>query len=168
MPIQRKSPVKIMTDNSSAKVSTDEAKSPTVSDIVGQPKIEEKIESTKIQNEPEVQRFTGVRHRFGNGPMNGAKMQTPIQGPTEQVKGYLDIQPEGHGFLRPKFIPSSRDIYISQSQIRRFLLRPGDLVGGLARPPKDTERYYGLLKVEQVNGLAADDSLRRPWFDDLK
>lgn len=83
------------------------------------------------------------------------------------VKGFLDIQPEGHGFLRPKFIPSHRDIYISQSQIRRFMLRPGDLVEGQGRPPKDTERYFGLLKVETVNGMNADDSLDRPYFDDL-
>jgi len=87
--------------------------------------------------------------------------------PTEEVKGFLDIQPEGHGFLRPKFIPSSRDIYISQSQIRRFMLRAGDLVAGVARPPKDTERYFGLLKVEKVNEIPADDSLKRPYFDDL-
>jgi transcription termination factor Rho len=89
------------------------------------------------------------------------------QGPTEMVKGFLDVQPEGHGFLRPKFIPSNRDIYISQSQIRRFMLRPGDLVEGVARPPKDTERYYGLLKVENVNGSTAEESMRRPYFDDL-
>jgi len=87
--------------------------------------------------------------------------------PTEEVKGFLDTQPEGHGFLRPKFIHSNRDIYISQSQIRRFMLRPGDLVEGIARPPKDTERYYGLLKVEKVNGVSADDAIRRPYFDDL-
>lgn len=87
--------------------------------------------------------------------------------PTEDVKGYLDVQPEGHGFLRPKFIPSQRDIYISQSQIRRFLLRPGDLVKGVARPPKDTERYHGLLRVDEVNGISAEESTKRPWFDDL-
>lgn len=92
---------------------------------------------------------------------------TPANTPTEEVKGYLDIQHEGHGFLRPKFIPSNRDIYISQSQIRRFMLRGGDLVEGVARPPKDTERYYGLLKVEKVNGVAADESVKRPHFDDL-
>lgn len=86
---------------------------------------------------------------------------------TYEVSGYLDIQPEGHGFLRPKFIPSARDIYISQSQIRRFMLRPGDLVEGLGRPPKDTERYFGLLKVEKVNELPAEESLRRLYFDDL-
>jgi transcription termination factor Rho len=86
---------------------------------------------------------------------------------TQEVKGYLDIQPEGHGFLRPKFTPSQRDIYISQSQIRRFQLRPGDLVAGIGRPPKDTERYYGLLKVEKVNDMPAEESLNRPYFDDL-
>ncbi|OGH24423.1 MAG: transcription termination factor Rho [Candidatus Levybacteria bacterium RIFCSPLOWO2_01_FULL_39_24] len=86
---------------------------------------------------------------------------------TVEVSGILDIQPEGHGFLRPKFIPSQRDVYISQSQIRRFMLRPGDLIKGVGRPPKDTERYFGLLKVETVNSIPADDSLRRPYFDDL-
>lgn len=87
--------------------------------------------------------------------------------PTEEVSGFLDIQPEGHGFLRPKFIPSSKDIYISQSQIRRFMLRGGDLVKGVARPPKDTERYYGLLKVEKVNDMVAEESMKRPLFDEL-
>jgi len=95
----------------------------------------------------------------------GSYMPQPT--PTEEVKGILDVQPEGHGFLRPKFIPSQRDIYISQSQIRRFMLRPGDLVEGVARPPKDTERYYGLLKVEKVNDMPAEETLKRPWFDDL-
>lgn len=103
------------------------------------------------------------RGRFGRDRFEGDSLNTP----TEEVKGYLDVQPEGHGFLRPKFVPSQRDIYISQSQIRRFMLRAGDLVSGLARPPKDTERYYGLLKVEKVNESSAEDSLKRPWFDDL-
>ncbi|MBI1919345.1 transcription termination factor Rho [Candidatus Microgenomates bacterium] len=88
-------------------------------------------------------------------------------GSTLEVRGLLDIQPEGHGFLRPKFMPSSGDIYISQSQIRRFWLRPGDIVSGIARPPKDNERYLGLLKVEKVNDVVADDSLKRPKFEDL-
>lgn len=86
---------------------------------------------------------------------------------TERVGGILDIQPEGHGFLRPKFRPSDRDIYISQSQIRRFWLRPGDMVEGVGRPPKDNERYYGLLKIEGVNGSEADMSTKRPYFEDL-
>lgn len=111
------------------------------------------------------------RSSFGRSNSNPANRQDrdrdSLQGPTETVTGFLDIQPEGHGFLRPKFIPSARDIYISQSQIRRFMLRAGDQVEGLARPPKDTERYYGLLKVEKVNGTSADESTKRPHFDDL-
>ena len=107
---------------------------------------------------------TGATH--ASSYANGGHYQQQNT-PTEEVKGFLDTQPEGHGFLRPKFIHSSRDIYISQSQIRRFMLRPGDLVEGIARPPKDTERYYGLLKVEKVNGISADETIRRPYFDDL-
>lgn len=87
--------------------------------------------------------------------------------PTETVKGYLEIIPEGHGFLRPKFIPSNGDIYISQSQIRKFSLRPGDEVEGQARSPKENERYYGLLKVEKVNGVTAEGMGERLHFDDL-
>lgn len=104
---------------------------------------------------------------YRNNNNRGSYNQEMASVPTEEVKGFLDIQPEGHGFLRPKFIPSNRDIYISQSQIRRFMLRGGDLVEGVARPPKDTERYYGLLKVEKVNDKSAEESMRRPWFDDL-
>lgn len=111
---------------------------------------------------------SGGAYYRGRGYDRGERYANDLQNtPTEEVKGYLDVQPEGHGFLRPKFVPSQRDIYISQSQIRRFQLRAGDLVGGLARPPKDTERYYGLLKVETVNTKPADESTRRPWFDDL-
>src|SRR3989344_394129 len=63
--------------------------------------------------------------------------------PTQEVNGILDITNEGHGFLRPKFRPSDADVYISASQIRKFMLRPGDDVIGLGRPPKDNDRYYG-------------------------
>lgn len=91
----------------------------------------------------------------------------PIEEGTEPVFGILDIQREGHGFLRPKFRASDRDIYISSSQIRRFWLRAGDYVEGIGRGPKDNERYYGLLKIEKVNGLPADESTKRPYFDDL-
>lgn len=76
--------------------------------------------------------------------------------PTEDVSGILDIMPEGHGFLRPKYIPSDKDVYISASQIRRFNLRPGDLVEGAARSPKENERYLGLLQVNKINGLGAE------------
>jgi transcription termination factor Rho len=87
--------------------------------------------------------------------------------PTEFVEGVLDIANEGSGLLRPTFHSSDRDIYISGSQIRRFGLRVGDLVGGQARRPKENERYWGLLKVEKVNSVPIEEVGERPYFDDL-
>lgn len=87
--------------------------------------------------------------------------------PTQEVAGILDIAPDGHGFLRPKFRPSDGDVYISSSQIRKFMLRPGDFVKGLGRPPKDTERFFGLLKVVQVNDASAEKQGNRKKFEDL-
>ncbi len=82
--------------------------------------------------------------------------------------GILDIIPDGLGFLRSgDLLPSSDDIYVSQSQIRRFGLRPGDTVIGQVRPPKENEKYFGLLRVEAVNGEDPEQAKRRPWFDRL-
>ena len=87
--------------------------------------------------------------------------------PTESVEGVLDIATEGSGLLRPNYEPSDKDVYISASQIRRFNLRVGDLVAGQARRPKENERYWGLLKVEKVNGEDINELEDRPTFDDL-
>lgn len=84
------------------------------------------------------------------------------------MQGVLEILPEGFGFLRPiNYLPSSEDIYISASQIRRFDLRTGDLVSGKCRPPKENERYFGLLHVEAVNGLAPEAASERLHFPAL-
>ena len=87
--------------------------------------------------------------------------------PTEEKTGMLEVAPESHGLLRADFSPTNDDVYISASQIRRFNLRPGDKVTGPARKPKDTERYWGLLKVEKVNGKKFEEGKRRPYFDKL-
>jgi transcription termination factor Rho len=88
--------------------------------------------------------------------------------PTEYVEGVLDIANEGSGLLRPqRFAPSDHDVYISSSQIRRFNLRVGDMIGGQARRPKENERYWGLLKVEKINGEPVENVGERPNFDDL-
>ena len=82
--------------------------------------------------------------------------------------GVLDIVQEGIGFLRSdRFLPGPEDVYISQSQIRRFGLRTGDMVIGQVRPPKETERYFGLLRVEAVNGLDPEAAKLRPSFKRL-
>lgn len=85
------------------------------------------------------------------------------------MEGVLDIiSTEGYGFLRPiNYGPSAEDIYISSSQIRRFGLRNGDLVAGKARPPKENERYYGLMHVESVNGKDPEEAKERPHFPAL-
>ncbi|OGE05265.1 transcription termination factor Rho [Candidatus Curtissbacteria bacterium RIFCSPLOWO2_02_FULL_40_13b] len=100
---------------------------------------------------------------------NGDAETTPLgrDVPTEKVGGILDIAGDGHGFLRPKFRPSENDVYISASQIRRFSLRSGDMVEGMGRPPKESERYFGLLKVEKVNGQDAEKMGKRTKFEDL-
>lgn len=85
------------------------------------------------------------------------------------MEGVLDIiQSEGFGFLRPiNYSSSSEDIYISASQIRRFELRTGDKVSGKVRPPKENERYYGLLQVEAVNGINPETARERVHFPAL-
>lgn len=82
--------------------------------------------------------------------------------------GVLEVVQDGIGFLRSDLLlPGPEDVYVSQSQIRRFGLRTGDLVAGQVRPPKETERYHGLLKVEAVNGLDPEEAKRRPVFEKL-
>jgi len=82
--------------------------------------------------------------------------------------GILEIMSEGIGFLRwDNYKPSSHDVYVSQSQIRRFNLRNGDMVIGHVRPPRESERHYGLLKVESINGLSPEEAVKRPRFERL-
>jgi transcription termination factor Rho len=82
--------------------------------------------------------------------------------------GILEIVQDNIGFLRSDhLLPGPEDVYVSQSQIRRFGLRTGDLVIGQVRPPKDTEKYHGLLKVEAVNGLDPEEAKKRPNFEKL-
>lgn len=82
--------------------------------------------------------------------------------------GVLEVMNEGMGFLRAdQYLPGPNDIYVSQSQIRRFGLRTGDMIIGQIRPPKDNEKYYGLLRVESINGLDPENSKMRPRFEAL-
>jgi transcription termination factor Rho len=82
--------------------------------------------------------------------------------------GVLEIIEDGFGFLRgPRFLHGPDDIYVSQSQIRRFGLRTGDRVSGQVRPPKDNEKFFSLLRVEAVNGVDPETARRRPSFDTL-
>ncbi|MBM7567661.1 transcription termination factor Rho [Paenibacillus sacheonensis] len=84
------------------------------------------------------------------------------------MQGVLEILPEGFGFLRPiNYLPSTEDIYISASQIRKFDLRIGDVVSGKCRAPKENERYFGLLQVNAVNGESPEHAAERLHFPAL-
>ncbi len=85
-------------------------------------------------------------------------------------EGVLEILPDGFGFLRSpdyNYLPGPDDIYVSPSQIRRFNLRTGDTISGQVRPPKETERYFALLKVEAINFEPPDEIRERILFDNL-
>ena len=84
------------------------------------------------------------------------------------AKGVLEILPEGYGFLRTEtYLPSADDIYVSQTQMRRFDLANGDLIQGQVRPPKEGEKYFSLLKIEAVNGQDPEKIRERVPFDAL-
>jgi transcription termination factor Rho len=85
-------------------------------------------------------------------------------------EGVLETLPDGFGFLRApdyNYLPGPDDIYVSPSQIRRFSLRTGDTVSGQIRPPKESERYFALLKVQNVNGIPPDPTFEKILFDNL-
>lgn len=96
-----------------------------------------------------------------------------LENQTEQngnifAKGVLEILPEGYGFLRTSgYLPSREDIYVSQTQIRRFDMQNGDLVSGQIRPPKEGEKYYSLLKIEAIGGVDPELARERIPYDNL-
>ena len=109
----------------------------------------------------------------GASPRRHALMMKVLQGLAERngqvlASGVLSITSDSYGFLKSNGRHAgSGDVYVSQSQIRRFGLRTGDHVTGQVRPPKDGERYFGLIRVEAVNGLEPEASRSRPHFDRL-
>jgi transcription termination factor Rho len=96
---------------------------------------------------------------------------TPRQGSGSDlilIEGVLEVLPEGHGFLlspENNYIQSPDDIYVAQSQIRRFRLRTGDIICGVCRPPHDDERYFALVRIEAVNGEPAEKRREIPAFE---
>jgi len=85
----------------------------------------------------------------------------------EMRGGVLEIMNEGIGFLRSNYRIGPEDVYVSQAQLRRYDLRSGDLVIGHVRPPRESERHFGLLKVESINGLSPDEARKRVRFESL-
>jgi transcription termination factor Rho len=86
----------------------------------------------------------------------------------DYATGILDVVDEGYGFMRRHgLLPSLEDVYVSSSQVRRFGLRIGDRVAGAVRAPREQEKYWGLLRVDSVNGVDIETARRRPVFNDL-
>jgi len=101
-------------------------------------------------------------------PLAPARSRLDQNGQPGIAEGILEIVDEGFGFLRRHGVmPSPDDIYVSSSQVRRFGLRTGDRVTGQTRPPKDQEKYWGLLRVDTVNAVDPETAKRRPYFDTL-
>ena len=109
---------------------------------------------------------------------NGGRQQNYVRGEDlerlddseSQVigEGVLEITGEGFGFLRHNSSgANNEDVYVSQTQIKRFGLKTGDFVRGQVRPPKESEKYFGLLRVEQVNSVDPETARNRPQFDEL-
>ncbi len=114
------------------------------------------------------------RRRRGREPrgerefQGGANPDAPYSGELVEVRGLLDLRDEGYGFLRcDGYLPSSKDVYISISQARRFALRKGDYIEGACRPATNNERYPALLRIDSVSGLDPEEARNRPRFEDL-
>ena len=101
-----------------------------------------------------------IRRRVTRNNNNNHSMRRDDNTNTEVITGILDTSRDGHGVVRADFSESDRDAYLASSQIRRLRLRPGDVVTGPARKPKDNERYWGMMKVETINGRPAEEMMR--------
>ena len=128
-----------------------------------------------------------ISHAFGpqSAPSRPADQFSPIQvqdtgiqaptleellasGDYEEGGGILELHPDGYGFLRTStFQPSSRDVYVSMAQIRRFGLRTGDMVRGKIRPQREGDKYAALLYISSINDIPEEEAFSRPSFDEL-
>ena len=111
------------------------------------------------------------RERSGAGgerELQGGGQEAQYQGELVPVNGLLDLRDEGYGFVRAEgYLPSSRDVYVSISQARRFALRRGDYVEGASRPAASNEKFPALIRIDTVSGLTPDEARNRPRFEDL-
>ena len=136
------------------------------------------METKELQglNVKELQKFA---EKLGSTDCSGMRKQDLIKeilGAQAKKKGnifasgLLEVLPDGYGFLRSQdysYLPGPDDIYVSHSQIKRFKLRTGHNVSGQVRPPKDSERFFALLRVETINGKSPEKNRNIVYFDNL-
>ena len=111
---------------------------------------------------------------FPAPPVQDSGMNAPTleellaSGNYQEGSGILELHPDGYGFLRaPSFLPSTKDIYVSMAQIRRFGLRTGDFIEGKIRPQREGDKYSALLYISTINGVSEEEAFNRPAFDEL-
>jgi len=145
--------------------------------VVGESDIETNEDGRVYGEGSDRDDFQGNRRRRrrgrGSGPGSGQRSDyggyEPIpEGDLEVRQGYLDVLPEGYGFLRVTgYLPGDKDVYVSAGQVRKFGLRKADLVAGPIRPARAQEKFPALIRIDTVNGMSSDEAMRRPRFDQL-
>jgi len=158
-------------------VQVKKTENPKVDEAIDVSSLIEKFEEKPIMAAPEVEKAVTAPVTPAAKPTSYQKADVPLEERLRddlkisyQAKGVLDVTFGGYGFLRQDYVLSpDRDIYVSTSQIRRFWLRRGDEVEGLARPPKEGERFHSLLLIKKINGveMTETDSSKRADFDKL-
>lgn len=122
--------------------------------------------------------YTPSVHVPESAPASPSPVDSDLSSPTleellasgdyEIGEGILELHPDGYGFLRSSnYLPSSRDVYVSMAQIRRFGLRTGDMISGKVRPQREGDKYAALLYINTVNGVSEEEAESRPLFDEL-
>ncbi|MCK4670941.1 MAG: transcription termination factor Rho [Candidatus Aegiribacteria sp.] len=125
------------------------------------------VELQSVAREKKLEKVSGIRKRDLIKKLLENKTE---RNGLEYSTGVLEVLSEGYGFLRSNegcYLPSSTDIYVSPSQIKRFALGTGDTISGQVRKPKDGEKYFALLRIESVNGRSLEELKNRPSFDSL-
>jgi len=120
-----------------------------------------------VKVEPEVVASTNNRVGLTNTKKYVAPVIESSPMKLEMITGVLEIMQDGQGFVRPKFNPSYKDAVIASMQIRRYGLRVGDMIFGVAKAPKENEKYWGLVRIDKINGLDLSAAQNRPEFKDL-
>ncbi len=132
------------------------------------------ITDLRVMSVPELRQVgrdleleTGTQERKDDLVERILEQQT-LRAGHDYATGILDVVDEGFGFMRRHgLLPSPEDVYVSSSQVRRFGLRIGDRISGAVRSPREAEKYWGMLRVDAVNGVVTDTARRRPVFGDL-
>ncbi|HNY04460.1 MAG TPA: transcription termination factor Rho [Candidatus Woesebacteria bacterium] len=138
--------------NSSSEIKSAEVKTETNNRVViVNPQKDQAIMSPKVDTS-----LVNKKIEVENNPMR-----------LEIISGILEIMPDGQGFVRPKFNPGHKDAVIGSMQIRRYSLRMGDLITGVAKAPKQNEKYWSLVRIDKINGLDLLAAQNRAEFKDL-